>query len=385
MDDEHLDDRVADEIRGRLMREVVADRERTARSGRAAPARTRTPWFPVLTSIAVAVVVVAVSIAVLLAAPKPVPADPRPTQTQVFGGSCGSLLPGAAASRAVGTALARPVDVTRAQAAGPGSGLTSLFAVGGLQCEWTPTKADPADGAGLELGAAPGALAPKTITPPYCYGSGGGGPVQTTCTFSRRSHGVWFTGRLTVEKGGKAVVLARLRVLGRAFDAAAREPGAAAPLAKRLAGTWPRGTDCTALARAARVASVLEAPGLAGESGNGSSEPSEAQIRARDRLGATPCILSTDGNGGRWRITSVELAVHPGAAAVRRLVDADPSARTVRTASGRRVIVTKDGDGVQVIHAFDGPNCLQVTPDGSPLNVVLRVVDPLLRVLDAQR
>lgn len=385
MDDEHLDDRVADEIRGRLMREVVADRERTARTGRRGVSRTRTPWFPVLTSIAVAVVVVAVSIAVLLAAPKPQPADPRPTQTQVFGGSCGSLLPSAAARRAVGTALGRPVDVTRTQAAGSGSGLTSLFAVGGLQCGWSPTKADAADGAGLELGAAPAALAPKKVSAPYCYGSGGGGAVQTTCTFSRRSRGVWFTGRLTVERGGKAVVLARLRVLERAFDAAAREPGAAAPLAKRSPRAWPRGTDCTALVRSTRLATVLEAPGLLGTSGNGPAEPSDAQIRARDRLGATPCSAYTNGNGGRWRITGLDFSVYPDAAAVRRLVVADPSARTLRTASGRPVIVTKDADGVVVIHAFDGPDYLQVSPDGRPLKVVLRAVDPLLRVLDAER
>ncbi|GAA4740119.1 hypothetical protein GCM10025783_08800 [Amnibacterium soli] len=384
MHDEHLDDRVADEIRGRLMREVVADRERSVRGGRPTSARARTPWFPVLTSIAVAVVVVAVSIAVLLAAPRPVPADPQPTQTHVFGGSCGSLLPGAAARAAVGTALGRPLDVTRTQAAGSGSGLTSLYAVGGLECTWTPAEADVADGAALDVGAAPAALAPKAAEAPYCYRVGEK-PVQTACTFSRRSHGIWFTGRLTVERGGRAVVLARLRVLGRAFDAAAREPGAAAPLAKRTAGAWPRGTDCSALVREARLASVLQAPGLAGSSGNGPAEPSDAQLRARDHLGATPCIAETQGDGGPAGITSLAFSVYPDAAAVRALVDADPSARTVRTASGRRVIVTRDRDGAQVIHAFDGPDYLQVSPDGRPVQVVLRAVDPLLRVLDTTR
>jgi hypothetical protein len=384
MDDEHLDDRVADEIRGRLMREVVADRERTVRSGRPAAARTRTPWFPVLTSIAVAVVVVAVSIAVLLAAPKPQPADPKPTQTQVFGGSCGSLLGSGDVRAAVGARVGRPADITRAQADGASSQFASLFALGGLECAWSSTKGGH-DQASLVLAAAPVALAPKKLSPIYCYGSSAGGPVQTTCTFNRRSHGLWYSGLLTAAKGGPSVVKARIPALAAALAASAAEPGASIPLPKRAPHTWAHRTDCAALVRVADLATVLHSPGLAGDSGNGTSEPTDGQIVARDHLGATACMLSTNGSGGRWRITSLDIAVFPGAASVRRLVDADPSARVVRTASGRRVVVTKDTDGVVVLHAFDGPNYLQVMPDRHPVSQVLRAVDPLLRVLDAKR
>jgi hypothetical protein len=79
----------------------------------------------------------------------------------------------------------------------------------------------------------------------------------------------------------------------------------------------------------------------------------------------------------------VEVAVFPGAASVRNLVELDPSAKTYRLASGRRVVVTTSKDGPTVIHAFDGPNYLQLNTNLRPLSRVLLAVDPLLRRLDA--
>ena len=387
MDDERLDDHVADEIRARLMRQVVDERVRTTRTVVAPPPRVRRAWIPVLTSLAVAVVVAVASIAILVNVHPPQPATPQLESARMFDGSCGSVLTPAQAERAIGEAATRPVDTTRSGADVADSWVTSLFTVGGLRCDWK-TGRSAKDQAGLVVAAAPVALAPKKAPDPYCFPSSAGGPAQWSCSYSRVSGKVWFSGQLTILKGGKAVALRRLQQLFTAFDTTAKQSGAAVPLPARPAGSWARGTDCAVLARGAKLATALHTPGLVGEPGNGGSEQPAAQQAADRRLGAVPCILSADGTAPGWKITSLELEVFPAAAIVRSRVDLDPSAKTVRTASGRTATVTTvttDGVRVTVIHVFDGPNYLQILAEGYPVARVLKAVDPLVAQLDAGR
>lgn len=264
MDDERLDDHVADEIRTRLMRQVVDERVRTTRTAITPPARARRGWIPVITSLAVAVVVAVASTAILVTVHRPQPAAPRLESARMFDGSCGSVLTPAQAERAIGEPVTRPVDTTRSEAAVAGAGVTSLFAIGGLRCDWGTGKSAK-DQAGLVVATAPVALAPKTTAAPYCFSSSAGGPDQWSCSYSRVSGKVWFSGQLTIAKGGKAVALRRLQQLFTAFDATAKQAGAAVRLHARPAGSWAKGTDCAVLARDAELATVLRTPTLVGE------------------------------------------------------------------------------------------------------------------------
>lgn len=394
MNDERLDQAVADEIRTRLIREVVRDREAVRPARRPAPVH---PWRTRLTVAFTTVAVVAGTAAVLVAvqphrtaAPAAPTSAPSPTSTPsagLFGGDCGAVLSRSEVAAFTGSTVQKPINRTRADLPLLDSGVGALAALGGLRCDWNSGRDTDQSGLVLEFAPVPLATEADLAAEPYCFASSSGGPDQTSCTFTFSLGAFWGTGQLTTAREDASATTAAIGRLLARLDAV-NDNGDVVPkigsLARVPSTAWATTTvDCAALVKAADLAEVLHTPGLTGEDGNGGSERPAGEVQAERYLGTLRCIAETpDGTGG-----SLPFTAQPAATGLEAALRAVEGAQSLTVAGHPAVITRTTAGGItaSVLTVFDGVNALRVGVDQYPVDHVERTVAPLIAELNRHR